>query len=516
MIGKCKNLLCLAAMIFPLLLGGTAFAAADKGIVWDGSKPPQGVYFYWYEPSFYTGFAPRTQDAKRVHLQLSRGNVVRFTIVLGEAQQDAYLENLLLRQKTVQELVDAKVIALTVNNEFERYAQQLKGSGVADVVAQKASLGADGYRKKSLEIMSALNPDRIFHIKMPLARVVKNWHGVLAAMPAKELGSAGGKLDAANAILPGRVNLYALSPELDSALAEAAALARSEKADSPGVREKAAAFLEKATEGRYPVRGDSVEAVEFTAIYPAGTAQSWTNYKGTKIPNFGVHGVWHLVPRAQGRGITGMVDYLSSNPGYGYIPMLAYEPAGGVYYNAFHNAGVRSQLNSAKFLPKEWRTVAGERNPKKNYQNLWIGSRGPASHGCTRLPSGHMSEMRDALPSTSESLEAVPFFRNLAQCHDLFDIDGDGNLEVMGLDYYLAFWGRKHLPVAAYAPNERKPFYEWLYGSNIAYKQDGSAVLKEVPICRFAYPCTRRLMRASRFSSTRSSRRPLRRPRASN
>ena len=38
------------------------------------------------------------------------------------------------------------------------------------------------------------------------------------------------QLDAANAILPGRVNLYQLSPELGSALTRAVELARTEKA----------------------------------------------------------------------------------------------------------------------------------------------------------------------------------------------------------------------------------------------------------------------------------------------
>ena len=55
-----------------------ASAALDAGDTkWDGSQPPQGVYFYWYEPSFYTGFAPRTQDPQRLHIRLSRGNQVR-------------------------------------------------------------------------------------------------------------------------------------------------------------------------------------------------------------------------------------------------------------------------------------------------------------------------------------------------------------------------------------------------------------------------------------------------------
>ena len=90
------------------------------------------------------------------------------------------------------------------------------------------------------------------------------------------------------------------------------------------------------------------------------------------------------------------------------------------------------------------------------------------------------------MPSTSQGLEGVPNFRNKPQCFDVFDIDGDGKAEVMGVQYYLAYWGKKHLPVAAYAPNNRKDFYAWLYKDNIAYDADGSAVIKEVPVCRFA------------------------------
>ena len=61
---------------------------------WDGSEPPPGVYFHWYEPSFYAGFAPRTQDPERLHIELSRGNQVRVTVVLGDAELDAYLDDL--------------------------------------------------------------------------------------------------------------------------------------------------------------------------------------------------------------------------------------------------------------------------------------------------------------------------------------------------------------------------------------------------------------------------------------
>ena len=45
--------------------------------------PVYGVYYDRREPSFYTGFAPRSQDPDRVHLQIGRGNQLRITAVLS-------------------------------------------------------------------------------------------------------------------------------------------------------------------------------------------------------------------------------------------------------------------------------------------------------------------------------------------------------------------------------------------------------------------------------------------------
>jgi hypothetical protein len=457
-----------------------ALQATDK--TWDGSAPPQGIYFHWYQPSFYTGFAPTTRDPKRVHIELARGNQVRFTVVLGDADIDSYLDDLVLRRTTYQELIDAKVIELTTNKEYERFVDGLDRSGVADALAQRASLGAAGYRDKSVAIMSALNPERIFRIHMPIDRVAADWHAVLRSA---DLGSDAGRLDAANAILPGRVDRSQLTPELSAALAKAADAARSGAADDPAFREQAAAFVDRATDGHYRVRDGFVDAVEFTAIYPAGTLEGTTTYKGEKLPDFGVTGIWPLIARTQGRGLIGMVDYISPNPGYGYITMLPYQHAGGIAYNAFHNAGVRCELGATPFLPTAWRKVVGERDGKKPYQNLWIVSRGPTSHGCTRLGSGHMSELRNSLPASSAVLEDVSTYRNQPQCYDVFDIDGDGTAEVMGVQYYLAYRSNEHTPVASYVSNKREPYYQWLYGDNIALAPVGEAKLKQVPVCRF-------------------------------
>ena len=89
------------------------------------------------------------------------------------------------------------------------------------------------------------------------------------------------------------------------------------------------------------------------------------------------------------------------------------------------------------------------------------------------------------LPSSSNLLEKVATYRNLPQCYELFDIDGNGIPEVMGVQYYLAFAGEKHIPTNAYAQNNRKDFYGWMYGDNISYNSDDSAVIKETLTCRF-------------------------------
>jgi len=269
----CRRLLLTAALALSIALSqSVAFAALDASdTTWDGSEPPQGVYFYWYEPSFYTGFAPRTQDPQRVHIRLSRGNQVRVTLVLGDQELDAYLDDLVTRRAIYQELVDAKVIELTTNKEYERFVEKLDRAGVADTVKNRNDSGPDAYRQKSVDIMSVLNPERVFRVKIPVDGLLQRWHAQLAAIGANDPNSTAAQIDAANAILPGRVNLYLLTPELSASLARAVELARSEKPDSPAFRDQALGFLARATADRYRVHDGNVEAVEFTTIYPAGT-----------------------------------------------------------------------------------------------------------------------------------------------------------------------------------------------------------------------------------------------------
>jgi len=489
MTGKRLYILVLPLLLLPASMLFTSVAAqagGDSAIVWDGSKPPPGVLFYWYEPSFYTGFAPRSQDPARAHIQLSRGNQLRVTLVLGPDELDNYADDLLLRYTIYQQLIDNKIISLSVNREYERFVASIEQSGIRELAAARSSIAPETYQRESAAVMARLNPGRVFSLKMPLSRVLQSWHQHLAGITEQAMADKVVQLDAANALLPGRIHCSSLTADQLALLQAAAAMVRQgTEIEDPAFIAGAAEFLQAVSKGHYPIRDGNIEAVEFTRIYPVGTLQAMIKYKQWKLSSFGVTGIWQLIPRKIGRGQMGMVDYLSPNPGYGYIPLLAYQHATGKYYNALHNAGVRTQLDTARFVPQEWKHIPGERNPKKIYQNLWIASRGPASHGCTRLPSGGMTELRHMLPSSSDLLEKVATYRNLPQCYELFDIDGNGSPEVMGIKYYLAFAGKGHTPTNAYAQNNRKDFYAWLYGDNVSYNSDDSAIIRETQTCRF-------------------------------
>jgi hypothetical protein len=108
-------------------------------------------------------------------------------------------------------------------------------------------------------------------------------------------------------------------------------------------------------------------------------------------------------------------------------------------------------------------------------------SRGPVSHGCTRLGSGHLAELRELLPSTSESMQGIVNYRNISHCYDVFDRKGDGNVEIMGVQYYFAFRhtnarGAKQI----WAQNNRKDFYEWMYGDEMNYGPIGQVTFDDV------------------------------------
>ncbi len=478
----------IVSLILLSAASSSIFAAAEE-LRWKDTGPPSGVYFYWYEPSLYTGFAPRCQDPARIHIRLSRGNQLRLTVVLGPEQIDNYLEDLLLRRRIVEELVSKGLIDLTQNKEFETFCAELDRQDVATVVSRKDSLAKNEFQKKSLVIMERLNPGRVFHIRRPIAIVLDRWQQILRQQSAK-MNSPQRRLELINELLPGRINLLEANDELEKIFRNLAELAQQE--NQPGqsrnsFSKEAIRFLSRITGNMYPVIDGLIEAEEFTAIYPAGTAESWVSWHGKRLPDFTVTGIWPLIPRVKGKGIVGMVDYVSTNPGYGYIPMLPYQYAGGIEYNAFHNPGIRCTLAGSRILPLGWQRVSGIRDPNKPFTNLWIVSRGPVSHGCTRLAAGHMLEMRSILPSRSEDLEKIVTFRNLPQCYDIFDVNGDGIVEVIGVKYFLAYAHTEdRIPYKVYAANSREPFYEWLYAGDVRFDEAGRAWFPQALMCAFS------------------------------
>jgi hypothetical protein len=107
-------------------------------------------------------------------------------------------------------------------------------------------------------------------------------------------------------------------------------------------------------------------------------------------------------------------------------------------------------------------------------------SRGPVSHGCTRLNDGHLAELREMLPSTSKDMEGIVTYRNVSQCWDVFDPKGDGDVRVMGVQYYIAFRHTdSRVMQQIWAQNDRKSFYDWLYGDEMTYGPVNEIVIKD-------------------------------------
>lgn len=328
-----------------------------------------------------------------------------------------------------------------------------------------------------METIDRLNPERLYRIQKSWGDLADAWAALLAKSEPPEDMSA--RLDLVNELFPHRMFVYDLTEEQEPALDELVALAKA--GDMAAFRPKAEAFFQEVTEGIYEIRDGRIDYYEYTAIYPAGTYDTTTSYRGKRIPEITTQGIWYFKPRLHGTGMLGMVDYISKAGYYGLIPMFPYEYGGGTAYNSIHNTGISNWIQGHPLLPKEWRSHSeGSRNGKP-FNRVALTSRGPVSHGCTRLNSGHLAEMRELLPSTSEQMEGIVNYRNVSQCYDVFDRKGDGNVEIMGVQYYIAFrHTNERVAKQIWAQNNRKDFYDWLYGDEMNYGPIGKVTFDEV------------------------------------
>ncbi|MGE3682681.1 MAG: hypothetical protein AB7G93_13230 [Bdellovibrionales bacterium] len=412
------------------------------GVTWSpGANAVNGYY-----PSFYTGFAVRSQSPERVHIRVSRGNQTRVSVILDEQTVSDYLFDLAKRYNFYKK-VSAKGI-VNVNPQGGKMLPQLAffnqiiGSPVYGILpaveqAKAGKLSPEALYAKGLAVLTALNPGRVFPLKIDLKAEFIKWKNQLNASP---VGSEQGALTAINSLVWGRVNATAKpSAEILQKLNTAVQLGLQGPEDKFIL---AALDLFKAVTGtKYQIKvlsaaGQMEDAIqcsaysctlsypEFTAIYPTGSVMaSTTDQFGNRINTFSTPGLWPFLSRGNRHD----VDNIREEPYYGWAPKMDYEGEG----NGFHNPAVRFGGVSG--------AVKKSLGAPASHSTLWAVKRGGVSHGCLRLPLGHVWELRHILPVQNNKMTQVHYFGNHPQDFDLYDIDGDGSLEVMGVEYMISY-----------------------------------------------------------------------------
>jgi len=438
--------------------------------------PAYGVPYDRYEPSFYTGFAPRSLEPDRVHLHLGRGNQLRVTEVLSDEVIEAYARDLAHREKTYATLAREKRIVLTQNTSFDEFETRLDEIDVDGLVAAEPSLSKDALRERNLRLMEKLNPGRIFRIEMPISDVTARWVKRVRPEDAKSMKERR-RLELLNALLPTRLWNAEIDGKTTKQLTALVRMAQDQdRATSPEFQEAYVALLEKVSGGLYPRVGDSLEFVEFTAIYPVGSFNQFTEYRGRKIPMYPTPGRRALTTHQR----TKTVDHIPDKAVYGYFPWIPYMHVGDRLHNSFHTLWWRMEPPKTSFLPADWHDIDRGRRGEGDYRYLWLLSRGPMSHGCTHVNAGHISELRQVMPSKTKQLYEIDTFLNKSHLYDVFDIDGDGTPEVMGVRYFIAFSLKNKRAHKLRVRNERKAYYDWLYGGELKYRADGTPYFEKV------------------------------------
>jgi hypothetical protein len=458
-----------------LLLTGTGNAATkDADAPVDLSQ--YGIFYERYEPTFYTGFAPRAEDPRRLHLHVGRGNQLRITLVLSDRVLDDYASDLLARYQTYRQLIDEGTVKLTQNAAFEEFEKTLLEAGLEDLVNEEADLSSSQRRERNLKLIERFNPGRVFRIRIPVDELIRRWTAELrtedrASMEKKR------QLELLNAMLPTRLWITELAPEDSEALKELIArVPDGGEADIRALADPFLALLDRISHGIYPRNGEHLAFDELTAIHPVGTFNSYTSYKGRKIPQYPTPGRRALTHHQR----TKTVDHIPDVVVYSYSPWIPYMHVGKRMHNSFHTLWWRMNPASTGFLPEELK--GGDRTSRDGgeYKYLWLLSRGPMSHGCTHVNAGHIAELRQVLPSEPEKMEQVDAFINKSHLFDVFDIDGDLEPEVMGVRYFVAYSLRNKKPHKLRAPAERRAFYDWLYGGELKYHADGRGWFEDI------------------------------------
>ncbi len=439
------------------------------------------TYYQKYEPAFYTGFAPRSRDPKRLHLHVGRGNQLRATLVLSDEVLEAYIRDLLVRYATYQNKIDDGSLHLTQNSGFEEFANVITDKKVKELAAVELKMSREDVIRRNLLMMTILNPGRIFRISMPVDAVIDHWLAFLQPADFKKTDPKR-RLTIINEMLPTRLWLTRLDKETTAELKKMIQLAAQDNDDRSALSYQYLTLLDKISNGIYPRKNNQFSFVEFTAIYPIGTFNGYTTCKGKqKIPMYPTPGKWTLTTHQRSK----TVDHIPDISIYSWFPWIPYMHVGKKLHNSFHTLWWRMQYEKTDFLPEELKNPQIKSREGKKYRYLWLLSRGPMSHGCTHVNGGHILELRQLLPADSKHIYNVEFFLNKSCLFDVFDIDGDLEPEVMGVRYYTAYSLKNKKPGKLRVSMERRPYYAWLYGGILQYQADGRGYFENIRDGRF-------------------------------
>ncbi len=498
-----KLLLIVSAILLltPFAHTGQSFTIED----YNNSLAKVGVPFYErYPASFYTGFAPRIEEPRRIHFRAGRGNQVRLTAILDEHTVLTYLYYLKKRYDVYGQATAKGLFVTKSTKQLDAYRQIIESPAynilgtIKDFEDQK--LTPEQFYQASLKIITELNPQRVFPIELDLKRALQDWKNKIQAYAQnykddpddmetlkRFLLNLDDTLVLSNQMLPGRVNAVYLTSEQKDQLAAIMSHVLKHPDDDAALMKMALDYFKRVTAGKYDFRtvdgGKFVPALrcengdkecrlaypEFTGVYPNGSVfASATDRSGNPIHLIRNSALMTFIDRPYHD-----VDHIRKEGYYGYAPKMDWQGIG----NGFHNPGVSHYLPGMKHL-------YADLDIPERYQFLWTVSRGPVSHGCIRLPTGHLWEIRHIFPASPEKLKAMLYFGNHSADYDVFDIDGNGEAEVMGTQYYIAYSVRgasgddrrrgKNFSAADIDKNE---FYTNLYGAKNQFVLEGDTYI---------------------------------------
>ena len=495
-----KSVYCLAAALVclnPLVKADASYTIDD----YNASLVEYGVPFYTHYPaSFYTGFAPRVEEPKRIHFRAGRGNQLRLTAILDEFSILTYLYGLQKRYDTYARAQEKGMFEAQSTNQLDAFRRiidsptyNIRGN-ISDF--QSGKLNKAEFYQASLDTLSALNPNRVFEISIDLKNAFTDWKAQIQRLAHKfqddpsdieiikqHLFRPNDTLVVTNGMLFGRVDAVYLTEEQTDKLAGIVSQVLSNPEDDKTFLTLARDYFMDVTQGKYDIqtvsKGKFVSALqcdkpekrcllvypEFTAIYPNGSVIGSTqDRQKNTIHLIRNSALMTFIDRSYHD-----VDHIRREGYYGYAPKMDWEGIG----NGVHNPGVSHWLPGMKHLYEQ------NRIPEA-YQFLWVVSRGPVSSGCVRMATGHLWEARQVFPANPERMKDLLYFGNHSADYDVFDIDGNGTPEVMGSDYQVAYSlqgpsgdAKRKGKNFSLSDVTKTEFYQHLYGEKGQFTRDG-------------------------------------------